>query len=288
VSFEGFDFSATASGPLAATFSELFADVFRRAAREATSPSRGADLTVPVALTFDTAVRGGTVPVSILRRDRCPQCAGSGRIARQPVPCPACQGAGQRRWARGHMVFMKSCDACGGGGRLTWEPCRPCRGEGVQQRSEVVTLSIPPGLESGARLSVPGRGQAGARGGPAGDLYVTVDVSDHAFLRRDGRDLHLTLPLAVHEAALGAKVTVPTLDGPVGLKVPPGTSSGRRLRLRGRGVPGPPGREDDAGDLVAEVQIVLPDVRDERSKALLREFGERHGQDVRSHLFPES
>jgi molecular chaperone DnaJ len=183
------------------------------------------------------------------------------------------------------MVFTKPCEACDGAGRLTWEPCRPCRGAGLQTRSEVVSVMVPPGVESGARLSVPGRGHVGARGGPAGDLYIVVEVGDHPFLRREGRDLRLTLPVAVHEAALGARVSVPTLDGPVQLRIPPGTSSGQRLRLRGRGVPSASGLKAEAGDLLVEVQIVLPPVRDERSKALLREFGELNGQDVRAHLF---
>jgi molecular chaperone DnaJ len=155
----------------------------------------------------------------------------------------------------------------------------------VQARSEVVTIAVPAGVESGARLAVPGRGHAGARGGPAGDLYAIVDIAPHPHFRRSGRDIHITLPVAVHEAALGARVAVPTLDGPVRLKIPPGTSSGQWLRLRGLGAAGPGGGRDMAGDLIAEVVIVLPPVRDERSKALLREFGELNQGDVRAHLF---
>ena len=154
----------------------------------------------------------------------------------------------------------------------------------MRPRSEVVTIGIPPGIEAGARVAIPGRGNAGARGGPAGDLYATVDVGDHPFFRRVGRDLHLTLPVAVHEAALDARLDVPTLDGPVRLRIPPGTPSGQRLRLRGRGVPSAAG-PGDAGDLVVEVQIVLPPVRDERSKALLKEFGRLNDVDVREHFF---
>jgi molecular chaperone DnaJ len=165
------------------------------------------------------------------------------------------------------------------------QACRTCAGAGTQARAEVITLVVPPGIEDGARLAVPGRGHAGARGGPAGDLYVTVEVGRHAFLRREGRDLHLTLPLAVHEAALGAKVMVPTLDDPVPLRIPPGTRAGQRLRVRGRGVPAV--NDEAAGDLFAEVSLVLPAVRDERSKALLREFGELNQEDVRAHLFKE-
>jgi molecular chaperone DnaJ len=186
------------------------------------------------------------------------------------------------------MVFQKTCEVCDGSGRLAVQPCRSCGGAGTQGRAEVVTLSIPPGVEAGARLAVPGKGHVGARGGPAGDLYVAVDVASHPIFRRAGRDLLLTLPVAVHEAALGSRVNVPTLDGPVSLRVPPGTRSGQRLRIRGRGVPAPAGAGDEAnGDLVAEVSLVLPPVRDERSKALLRELGSLTTEDVRAHLFEE-
>ncbi len=283
VSFEGFDFSAPAEGALAATFSELFADVFQEAARERATPTQGASIDVPLQLSFKDAVKGGAFPISVGRHDRCPACGGDGRLMRAPVECPSCAGQGVMRWARGHMVFQKTCEICEGTGRSAVQPCRTCAGGGTQARADVVTLVVPPGIEHGARVAVPGRGHAGARGGPAGDLYVTVEVSPHAHFRREGRDLHVTLPLAVHEAALGAKVTVPTLDGPVPLRVPPGTRAGQRLRIRGRGVPAV--HEDAAGDLIAEVSLVLPAVKDERSRALLREFGELNQEDVRAHLF---
>jgi molecular chaperone DnaJ len=285
VSFEGFDFSAPAEGALAATFTELFADVFQEAARERATPTQGASIEAPLELSFRDAVKGGAFPMSVARTDRCPGCGGDGRLVRAPVECPSCGGQGIMRWARGHMVFQKTCEICEGSGRSAVQPCRTCGGTGTQARTDVVRLVVPPGIEPGARLAVPGRGHAGARGGPAGDLYVTVEVAPHPFFRRDGRDLHLTLPLAVHEAALGAKVVVPTLDGPVPLRVPPGTRAGQRLRVRGRGVPA--AHEEAAGDLIVEVSLVLPAVKDERSKALLREFGELNPEDVRAHLFKE-
>ena len=285
VSFEGFDFSSAAEGPLAATFTELFADVFHDAAREATTPTRGADLEVIADVSFGDAVGGGSVPLSIVRQERCATCGGDGRMPRPAVPCPACGGAGSRRWVRGHLVFTRGCETCGSTGRLDSQPCRTCLGAGVQARSEVVTVHLQPGTSNGDRLAVPGRGNAGARGGPAGDLYVRVDVADHPHFKRVGRDLFLTLPVAVHEAALGARVDVPTLGEPVRLRIPPGTPSGRKLRLRGHGVPAAHGMTEDAGDLIVEIQIVLPPVRDERSKSLLREFGRLNDVDVRRHLF---
>ncbi len=283
IAFEGFDFSAPAQGHEAATFSEMFSDVFQDAARRATEPSRGGALELTMALSFDEAMRGGQFPVSVLRQERCHGCGGTGRVTVAPVACPACRGAGATRWARGHMVFTKPCEACGATGRLASQSCRPCAGIGVSARSEVVTLVIPPGIDDGARLAVPGRGHAGARGGTLGDLYVTIEVAPHAVFTRDGRDLRMLLPVAVHEAALGAKVEVPTLNGPRTVKIPPGTSTGTRLRVRGQGIPS--AHDDDAGDLLVEVQIVLLPLRDERSKALMREFGALNPGDVRAHLF---
>jgi molecular chaperone DnaJ len=182
------------------------------------------------------------------------------------------------------MVFMKPCDRCEGRGQLTTRLCQTCGGAGVHARGEPVPVQVPAGVDSGARLVVPGGGHA-VRGGAPGDLYVTVEVAPHRFFRRAGRDLLLTLPVAVHEAALGARVDVPTLTGTAKLRIPPGTSSGQRLRLRGRGIPATGRAPEEAGDLLVDIQIVLPPVRDERSKSLLREFGELNQGDVRKDLF---
>jgi len=284
VSFAGFDFSAPADGPTAATFSELFADVFQDAARRATSADRGLEIEGSLALTFAEALRGGTFPLSVARQDRCEVCGGEGWTSRSPLPCSQCGGQGTRQWARGHMVFTKKCERCEGRGALASQTCRACGGAGLRARTEVIMIDVPAGVEAGARLAVPGRGHA-VRGGAPGDLYVTIDVAAHPFFRRTGRDVLVTLPVAVHEAVLGARVDVPTLDGPVKLRIPPGTSSGQRFRLRGRGVPSRTGDPDDAGDLMVEIAIVLPPVRDERSRELLREFGRLNDVDVRSHLF---
>ena len=284
LSFTGFDFSAPADGPTAATFSELFADVFQDAARRATSADRGLEIEASLRLTFEEALRGGHFPLSVARQDRCEVCGGEGWTSRSPVPCPECGGQGTRHWARGHMVFTKKCERCEGQGALTSQTCRACGGAGLRAGTDVVVIDVPAGIEAGARLVAPGRGHA-VRGGAPGDLYVTIDVGAHPFFRRAGSEVVLTLPVAVHEAALGARVDVPTLDGPVKLRVPPGTSSGQRFRMRGRGVPSRTGDPDDAGDLVIEVAIVLPPVRDERSRELLKEFGRLNDVDVRSHLF---
>jgi molecular chaperone DnaJ len=181
------------------------------------------------------------------------------------------------------MLFAKACEACEGSGQITRQICRLCGGAGVAPRSEVVTVVVPPGIEDGACVVVPGRGHTDSVGAAPGDLYVSVGIMPHPFFRREGRDICLTLPVAVHEAALGARVEVPTLDGPVKLRIPPGTPSGQRLRLRDHGVPSAHGGE--AGDLLIDVQVVLPPVRDERSRELLREFGRLNDTNVRQHLF---
>lgn len=275
VAFEGFDFSAPAEGPLAATFSELFADVFQRAARDATA-GQGADIELPLRVSFVDAIRGVDAVVSVTRRAWCPACDGQGHVRRAAIVCQVCQGTGQRRWARGHMVFSRTCDGCGGEGHLAAEPCRACRGARVVSRTEVVTIRVPAGIENGARIVVPGRGHVGAPGGGTGDLYIKVEVAEHPFFRREGRDLYVTLPIGVHEAALGAVVDVPTPLGPAQLRIPPGTASGQLLTLREHGVGGTPDGRLPAGDLFVEVQVALPVTLDERSAELLREFGQRN------------
>ena len=163
--------------------------------------------------------------------------------------------------------------------------CRSCRGDGVEARAESLRVHVPAGVADGAQVRIPGRGHAGRRGGPPGDLVLTVRVEPHRLFRREGDDLHITVPVAVHEAALGAKVDIPTIDGVVRLRVPPGTQSGQRLRLRERGAPSL--RTGGRGDLIVEVALVLPALLDERSKELLREFGRINGEDVRGGLWKD-
>jgi molecular chaperone DnaJ len=183
------------------------------------------------------------------------------------------------------MVFSKNCTHCGGTGRLRQLTCEACHGQGVETRAESITIRIPPGVADGARVRVPGKGHAGVRGGVPGDLFVAVEVKPHPLFQRVDNDLHMVVPIAIHEAALGARIELPTPDGPVRLRVPPGTQSGQRFRLRERGVPSL--RQASRGDLVIEVRILLPRVLDERSKELLREFGRINGENVRSEVFGE-
>jgi molecular chaperone DnaJ len=278
--FEGFDFSsgAPASGP---TFGDLFAEVFthRRESRPPATAERGADLHASTSLTFEEAMSGTQRQLTLTRRETCHSCRGSGHLNVAESRCQECHGTGVIRSRRGHMVFSKHCEACGGSGRLRQTICSACAGAGVETRSEAITVRIPAGVRDGSRIRVPDKGNGGVRGGLPGDLYITVQVEAHEVFRRVDNDFHIVVPIAVHEAALGAKIDVPAPDGPARLRVPPGTQTGQRFHVRGRGAPSP--RDGERGDLVVEVRIVLPKVLDERSKELLREFGRINSDDVR-------
>jgi molecular chaperone DnaJ len=286
--FEGFDFSVELGGePQVPTFGDLFADVLVRTvgAVGAGAPESGADLHTALSVSFDEAMRGAERFVALTRQVPCRTCAGRGAIAIPPSACPACHGRGQIRTARGHMVFSKACEECRGTGQRSDAMCRACRGEGVEACAESLRVHVPAGVRDEAQVRIPGRGHAGRRGGRPGDLVVSVKVDPHRLFRRDGDDLHLVVPVALHEAALGAKIDIPTFDGPVRLRVPPGTASGQRLRLRERGAPSL--RTGGRGDLIVEVRLVMPALLDERSKELMREFGRINGEDVRQGLWSD-
>jgi molecular chaperone DnaJ len=283
--FEGFDFTVSVGGNEAPTFGDLFADVLnpRRARRPTREPERGVDLHQSITLSFEDAMRGGQHRVTVTRQEPCSTCKGQGALNVAETRCIHCHGAGVVKTARGHMVFSRPCAHCGGSGRHRQERCPSCGGERVEMRAETLTINIPPGLADGARVRVPHKGHTGLNGGETGDLYVTVHVQPHPLFRREGDDLHVSLPIAVHEAALGAKIDVPTLEGPARLRVPPGTQSGQKFRLRERGIPSP--RDGRRGDIVIEVRLTLPKLLDERSKELLREFGRiNNAEDVRREL----
>jgi molecular chaperone DnaJ len=282
--FEGFDFSVSVNGESAPTFGDLFADVLhqREARRQESAAERGADLHQTIALTFEEAVRGGPRSVTVTRQEHCRTCKGLGRLHVAESRCVHCHGTGVIRSARGHMVFSRPCAHCGGSGRQRQTRCPTCDGQRVEMRAEALTITIPPGLADGARIRVPRKGHVGRSGGETGDLYITLHVQAHPLFRREGDDLHVIVPVAIHEAALGARIDVPALDGPARLRVPPGTQSGQRFRLRERGVAS--SRDGRRGDLVVEIRLALPRLLDERSKELLREFGRINREDVRRDL----
>jgi molecular chaperone DnaJ len=279
--FEGFDFSVSVSGASAPTFGDLFADVIgqREARRQEGNPLRGADLHQTLDLGFEEAMTGGTRAVTITRQEHCRSCRGTGRMQTQETRCGQCQGTGVMKTTRGHMVFSRPCGGCDGSGKKRLMKCPTCNGQQVETRSEHLNVAFPAGLADGARIRVAGKGHVGRSGGENGDLYITVHVQPHPTFRREGDDLHVVVPVAVHEAALGAKIDVPAFGGTARLRVPPGTQSGQRFRLRERGVVS--SRDGRRGDLIVEVKLVLPKLLDERSKELLREFGKINKESVR-------
>jgi molecular chaperone DnaJ len=280
--FEGFDFT-TRGTDYSAAFGDLMAEVLsERGAGRETPAERGADIHLDVHVSFEEALHSTERHVTFTRRETCRACAGSGRTRAAAAPCVACSGSGTVRSVRGHMIFSKPCHACNGTGQQRPRLCEPCSGTGQETRSESIIVRIPAGIANNERVRVAGKGNAGLRGGSPGDLNITVHVSSHERYRREGDDVHMVVPIAIHEAALGARVDVQTPDGPSRLRVPPGTQSGQRFRLRERGAPST--RDGRRGDLIVEVRLMLPRLLDERSKELLREFGRINGENIREHV----
>jgi molecular chaperone DnaJ len=279
VGFAGFDFSAAATAQPTTTFGDLFEDVFNRHGRPTLAGDRGADLHIKATLPFEASLRGASWPITVTRHDTCRACAGTGTHRTAESRCLACEGTGAVRSVRGHMVFAKTCRECGGAGRRRHATCETCQGQGVERRVEALTVNLPAGIASGARVRLAGKGHAGVRGAPSGDLYVDVVVQPHPVFTRVGDDLHVVVPIAIDEAGLGARIAVETPDGPARLRIPPGTQTGQRFRMRERGMPSV--RGGPRGDLLVEVQLMLPKLLDERSKELLREFGRLNAASVR-------
>ena len=220
--------------------------------------------------------------LNIQRQDVCSNCHGSGHIE-QPGVCPQCHGKGTIEQTGGRMKFNTPCPRCGGTGKNV-SACHVCHGEGVVVRSEPLEVRIKAGTRDGQRIRIPGKGNAGRHGGPGGDLYVIIRAESHPIFRRDGDDIYVVVPVTATEAALGAKIEVPTIDGRALLKVPPGTQSGQKLRLREKGVPSAT-KEGVRGDEIVEVKITVPMPRDEKTKELLRELAKLNPEDPREELF---
>ena len=280
--FRGFDFSFGGVSAPAATFGDLFADVLRRDDRPRRA-ERGPDLHVELDVSFEDALHGVTRDVMATRLTACRPCGGLGWVALAPRRCPACQGAGVKRWTRGHMMFANDCSACGGTGSVSRSQCGACSGEGATPRTDALAIQLPAGVVDEAVVRLPELGHAGRHGGPPGHLYVMVHVAPHPTFARDGNDLRLVLPVAVHEAALGARIEIPMFDGTATVRIPPGTQAGQRFRLRDRGVPST--FDGGRGDLIIEVQLVMPRLIDERSKEIFGELRDLHPEDVRTGLW---
>ncbi len=280
--FGGFDFG----GAGGTSFRDLFSQFFRggRGAGMEPESEAGGDLEYQIEIDFWDAVRGAVKKLSITRLDACQTCQGTGAIG-TPQTCTACGGTGTIQQAAGKMRFNVPCTRCGGTGKLH-TACRACGGEGRVRRTETIEVRIPAGVASGSRVRVPGKGNAGTMGAPAGDLYLRVEVRPHPFFERRGDDLYTTVPVTVMEATLGAKIEVPTIDGRAVVRIPPGTNSGQTLRLREKGIPS--ARNGRRGDQYVAVQVVVPKPTDERVRKLMHELGNIAGEDPRKDVFAKA
>ena len=293
VDFSGFDFSDAFQGGAAAGggrrpetgggFRDIFSQFFGgRGGQPEPQPEKGADLEYAVAVDFWQAIKGTQIPLNITRYEICGTCHGSGSAGGGEAICPQCKGSGNVSQMAGAMRFNLTCPRCGGSGRLR-DACPTCGGDGRVAIPDTVEVRIPPGARDGSRLRVPGKGNAGTMGAPPGDLYITTKVEDHPFFHRDGDNIEIEIPIAVWEAALGAKIEVPTIDGRALLKIPHGTGNGQRFRLREKGVLN--ARTGQRGDQIVEVAIQAPDPRDERTRDLLKELSKLHPEDPRSEIW---
>jgi molecular chaperone DnaJ len=289
--FSGFDFSdlADSAGRGRRTggsggFRDIFSGIFGggRGPAAETGPEAGSDLEYQVNVPFWTAIRGGVMRLNVARQDVCTNCHGQGYIE-APGKCPECDGTGQITQTGGRMKFNVPCPRCEGTGKNI-STCSNCHGEGTVTRSEPLEVRIKAGTRDGQRIRLAGKGNAGPHGGAAGDLYVIIRTGEHPIFRRDGDDIYLTVPVSATEAALGAKIEVPTIDGRALLKIPPGTQSGQKLRLREKGVPSAT-KEGVRGDEIVEITVTVPMPRDERTKELLRELAKLNPEDPREELW---
>jgi len=286
--FGGFDFgggSGAAGG--GASFRDLFSQFFsggRASAGSEPELEPGGDLEYQIEIDFWDAVRGAVKKLSITRLDACETCQGTGAVG-APQTCTVCGGTGTVQQAAGKMRFNVPCTRCGGTGKLR-TACKTCAGEGRVRRAETIDVRIPAGVANGGRVRVPGKGNSGTMGAPAGDLYLRVVVRRHEFFERRGNDLYTKIPVTVSEATLGAKIEVPTIDGRSIVRIPPGTNSGNTLRLKEKGVPS--ARNGARGDQYVEIQVLVPLPTDERVRNLMKELERVAPADPRKDLFAKA
>lgn len=300
--FGGFDFSNFSSGAgggraqqessgggFGSSFRDLFSGVFN-GGRQPRGPQPGTDLEYQVEIDFWTAIGGGPTRLEIQRQEQCTTCRGRG-VTGGSMECPECHGTGQVTQIGGRMKFNIQCPRCGGSGKVQ-SACPTCEGAGVITRREPLEFRIKPGTRDGQRIRLAGKGNAGTEGASNGDLYLIIKVAPNKMFRRQGDDIHVTVPVTAIEAALGARIDVPTIDGDghhagrAQLRIPPGTQTGQKLRMREKGAP-LAAREGQRGDQIVEVRITVPKVQDERSKEILRELQKLNPEDPRAEMLAD-
>ena len=236
-------------------------------------PQQGNDLRYDLRITFEEAAKGCTKSFDFYRNENCEACKGTGaKPGTSPVTCQMCHGTGQIRQSGGWMTTVRTCPTCGGTGKVIQEKCSSCGGSGRTRVRRTATVKVPAGIDNGQTIIMNGQGEPGLRGGPSGDLYINVIVKPHKLFKRDGYDLHLDLPISFTQAALGAEIDVPTLDGSVKYKIPEGTQTDTEFRIRGAGIQQL--RSSSKGDLVIHVRVEIPKRLTEKQRELLRQFDE--------------
>ena len=294
--FGGFDFSGFSGGEAGAArqqteqgagfggFRDIFSGMFN-GGQKARGPQPGTDLEYQVQVDFWTLIRGGVTRLEIQRQEVCPTCKGRA-VTGKSQECPECHGMGQVEQMGGRMKFKIQCPRCGGSGKVQ-NVCTTCEGAGVITRREPLEFRIKVGTRDGQRIRLAGKGNAGTEGAANGDLYLIIKAGTNAVFTRTGDDVYVTVPVTIFEAAMGAKIEVPTIDGRTQLKIPPGVQAGQKLRMREKGVPSA-SREGVRGDQIVEVKVVTPKVQDERSKEILRELAKLNPEDPREGLLQEA
>ena len=300
--FSGFDFSdyaeqagrgsagpggAAGAGTSGGGWRDIFSGMFSGGApggrgQQQQGPQPGTDLEYQVNVDFWTSIKGGTMRLQVERQEVCPTCKGRSATG-GPMTCPECEGTGQVTQMHGQMKFNVQCKMCGGSGKVQ-HACPTCHGDGVVRKAEQVEFRIKAGTRDGQRIRLAGKGNAGLHGGAAGDLYLVIKIGAHPVFTRHGDDVSIKVPVTVSEAALGAKIEVPTIDGRAQLRIPPGTQSGQKLRMRERGVPSA-AQEGKRGDELVTIEVVVPHVGDERSKEILRELAKLNPADPREEMW---
>jgi molecular chaperone DnaJ len=271
----GFGGPFTGNVDIGDIFGDLFGEMFSMGGspRRATRQQRGDDLRFDMAIDFEAAIFGAETEIKIRRLETCSTCDGRGTAStRGPSVCSQCQGRGQVRYQQGFFAVARACPACGGTGQIIGDPCTTCRGETRVPREFNLNVKVPPGVEEGTRIRYGGEGDAGRHGGSKGDLYVVLSIRRHEFFEREGHHLRCVIPISFPQAALGADIEIEAIDGPVSLKIPEGTQSGRELRIRGRGVPILNGKGN--GDLIVKVIVEIPRKLSRSQRDLVNQLAE--------------
>lgn len=262
-------------------FEDIFGDFFgafgggQRRAR----PTKGNDLRYDLDITLKEAAFGTEKTIDFPRWEDCAECKGSGsEPGKSPAVCPSCKGTGQIRFQQGFFAVSKSCGKCNGTGKIITDPCKSCKGQGKTQKIKSISVRIPPGVDSSSRLKIHGEGEPGIYGGPKGDLYIILTVEEHPFFKREGTEIYCEVPVSFPQAALGAEVEVPTLDGAAKLKIPPGTPSGNLFYLKGKGITRVGGHH--RGNQIVKVFVDVPKKLSPRQKELLEEFAHISGDEI--------